>query len=130
MPFALHVAANEYRIASRCPPASLPELTGSVRDAFDAPIEVVTLKKEKLFIELQGNLEIINGIPESGLVQNLQKVNLIMNLNTILKFGTTPTRYNLCIDWRLMLRYIAEKFIMEVGYNSCSLMILVILAIW
>ena len=24
MPFALHVAANEYRIASRCPPASLP----------------------------------------------------------------------------------------------------------
>lgn len=24
MPFALHVAANEYRIARRCPPASLP----------------------------------------------------------------------------------------------------------
>ena len=50
MPFALHVAANEYRIARPWSPASLPELTGSVRDGFDAPIEAVTLKKEKLFI--------------------------------------------------------------------------------
>ena len=34
MPFALHVAANEYRIARRCPPASLPAIQSGILQEF------------------------------------------------------------------------------------------------